>query len=403
MNDSRPDISEGIAEARKGDVYALRGWLARGGDPDAHDPAGWTPLLWAAARGHHEAVQFLLDNPIRRADPFVAHRDSGALPIHMAGQSGCVSSALHILAEAPSQLDALLDLNGHTALLQAVFYGHRDLALELARRGADTSITTARGLGPVELARQFQNQPMVDLLLPFDRPAEAKSAYYRGYLDRIAPVVPEEERPLQELADALVEAISAGIAKTLADPTRMASVLAEVESIVGRGADVNRLGGPLQQPALIVAVTGNNGLPGVPEVAALRLAIARCLLDHGADPTLRELHPMAAQTIIRAAVFNHLDILRECAKVLTPQRLADAINEYPAVNGLTAMHDTVLRATMAGPDRLEGYLDQARFFVSSGGRVDVEDFAGVTQRDIADRCEKPEVRKRLLDILDGKE
>jgi hypothetical protein len=67
------------------------------------------------------------------------------------------------------------------------------------------------------------------------------------------------------------------------------------------------------------------------------------------------------------------------------------------------MHDTVLRATMAGPDRFEGYLDQARFFVRSGGLVDVEDFSGTTQRDIADRCTKPQVRARLLAVLDGGE
>jgi hypothetical protein len=110
---------------------------------------------------------------------------------------------------------------------------------------------------------------------------------------------------------------------------------------------------------------------------------------------------MGAQTIIRAAVFNHLDILRMCAKVLSAKAMADAINEYPVVNGLTAMHDTVLRATMAGPDRFEGYVEQTRFFVEHGGRTDIEDFAGVTQRDIADRCADPEKRKRLLAVIDA--
>ena len=294
-------------------------------------------------------------------------------------------------------------MNGHTPLLQTVFYGHLPLARLLLERGADTAITTARGLGPIELAAQFQNQPMVDLLRPYDKPASEKAAYYERYLRRIAPAVPDGERAEQERADRLVAAIADGIARGIREPGTTAETLRQVRQLVEEVADVNRLGGPLQQPPLVVAVTGNNGLPGVPEVARLRLEIARLLLERGADPSRREKHPMGAQTIIRAAVFNHLDILRLCGEHMTPEALADAINEYPLVNGLTAMHDTVLRATMAGPDRFEGYLDQARFFVQSGGRVDVEDFSGTTQRDIADRCTKPEVRTRLLAVLDGDE
>ncbi len=112
---------------------------------------------------------------------------------------------------------------------------------------------------------------------------------------------------------------------------------------------------------------------------------------------------MGAQTIIRASVFNHLDILKMCAQYITPQQLMDAINEVPLVNGLTAMHDAVLRATMAAPDRFEGYLEQVRWFVAHGGRSDMEDYAGVTQRNIAEKTDKPEVRRRLLAVLDGKE
>ena len=187
------------------------------------------------------------------------------------------------------------------------------------------------------------------------------------------------------------------------DPLSVPGTLAAIKDMIEKkGADVNRLGGVLQQPPLIVTVTGNNGLPAIPAVAELRLALAEYLLAHGADPTLHERHPMGAQTIIRAAVFNHLDILKMCAKVLTPDKHTEAINEIPVVNGLTAMHDTVLRATMAGPDRFEGYLEQTRWFVQNGGRSDIEDFAGTTQRKIAERAKDPEVRKRLLNVLDGK-
>lgn len=392
-------IQEGILAARKGDTASLKEWLGRSENPNQYDTEGWTPLLWASVRGWHETVSLLLAN---KADAGMAHKISGALPIYMAGHSGSVETARILLDQRPGDLNAVMDMNGHTVLLQAVFYGHLELARFLLERGADTSITTARGLGPMELCTQFQNKPMMDLVRPFDRPAADKAAYYQQYLKRIAPVTPASERPAQELSDRLVLTIENGIREALQAPQAAETTLMRVRELVDQGADVNRLGGPLQQPPLIAAVTGNNGLPAVAAVAALRLKTAEFLLSRGADPALHEKHPMGAQTIIRAAVFNHLDILKRCAGHMSPRKLADAINEIPIVNGLTAMHDTVLRATMAAPDRFEGYLDQARFFVLNGGRVDLEDFSGVTQRNIAEQKARPEVRQRLLDVLDGK-
>ena len=399
----RQDIHEGIEASRKGDVRRLKSWLQDGNNPNVHDFSGWTPLLWAAVRGHYEAVALLLDNEYTKADITLPHRESSALAIHMAGHSGNVQTATIILDHLPDHLNAVWDLNGHTVLLQSVFYGHLDLARILLQKGAETFITTARGLGPMELSIQFQNKAMTDLIRPFDSTSEAKASYYQTYLKKIAPIVPPEERVEQALADQVVSAIEEGIRKAMKAPDTMWETLATVRDLVeNKKADVNRLGGVLQQPPLIVTVTGNNGLPAVPAVAELRLRLAEYLLARGADPTLHERHPMGAQTIIRAAVFNHLDILKMCARFLTPEKHTEAINEIPVVNGLTAMHDTVLRATMAAPDRFEGYLEQARWFVENGGRSDIEDFSGITQRNIAERAKNPGARKRLLDVLDGK-
>lgn len=393
--DPTPELA--VAAVKAGDAAALDAWLAAGGNPDADDSDGWTPLLWAAARGRADLAARLL---ARGARPDTAHGRSGALPIHMAGHSGDVATARLLLEAAPAHLDAVWDLNGHTVLLQAVFYGHRDLARFLVERGADTAITTARGLGPMEFARQFEDRGMMAILAPHDSPAEAKAAYYARFLARIAPVVPPEEAAAQALADRLADTIQTGLPAAGRDPQTAAATLAAVRALVETdGADVNRLAGPLGQPALIVAVTGNNGQPPSPAAAALRLAIAELLLAHGADPTRHERHPMGAQTVIRAAVFNHLDILRACGRRLSPAALAGAINEIPVVNGLTALHDTVLRATMAAPEHVEGYVEQARWFMQNGGRSDIEDFAGTTQRAIAERCDRPDVRARLLEVL----
>ena len=396
---SAASIAEILRAARDGDVERLRQWLAGGGDVNAADGDGWTPLLWASARGKTEVVRFLIASG---GDAGSAHAVSGALPLHLAGQSGSVACAEALLAARPDLLDAVLLLNGHTILLQAVFYGHIELARFLLERGASTTMTTARGLGPLELAAQFQNEAMAQAIRPYDAPAQAKAAYYKTYLERIAPDVKPEDRQRQTLADKMVATIETGLKAAVADAGAVETTLAEIRTLVeAQGADVNGLGGALGQPPLIVAATGANGFPAVAAVARLRLTVAEYLLDHGADPTLRERHPMAAQTIIRAAVFNHLDILKLSARFVSAERYADAINEIPAVNGLTAMHDTVLRASMAAADRFEGYLDQIRWFVSHGGRSDIEDFSGLTQRHVAERVSSPEVRARLLEALDS--
>ncbi len=394
-------IEPAIEAARRGDAPALKDWLERG-NPNTHDRQGWTPLLWAAVRGHREAVETLLDHPLHPADPSVPHAISGGLAIHLAGHSGDVDTVLAIVDRVPEQLNSVWDINGHAVLLQGSFYGHIPLAKALLERGADMTITTARGLGPLEMATQFQNLQMMDLLRPYDVSTEAKAAYYRSYLARIAPKVDPADREEQDIADRLVATIEHGLHRAAADPTAAASVLAEVRALVGRVADVNRLAGPLQQPALIVASTGNNGWPADPVLADLRLALADVLLEHGASPLVCEKHPMAVQTIIRAAVFNHLALLKRCAQVLTAQELADGINMVPSVNGLTGMHDTVLRSTMAGEDRIDGYLAQVAFFVASGARIDLEDFSGVTQRHLADRELDPRRHARLVDFLEGR-
>ncbi|MGM0509492.1 MAG: ankyrin repeat domain-containing protein, partial [Fusobacteriota bacterium] len=357
----------------------------------------WTPLLWASARGNAEAAKVLIENG---ADLDMEHKISKGLPIHLAGHSGDVETSKVILEAKPEHIDAVWDLNGHGILLQASFYGHLDLAKYLVKEGADTSITTARGLGPYEMAQQFQNQKMMDIIKPYDSTDEEKAKYYEKYLERIAHDIPEDEKEIQALSDELIDVIMDGIKEAMEDESAVDKTLKKVKEIVEKeDFEVNRLGGPLYQPPLIVAVTGNNGLPTIPHVAKLRDEIAKILLEKGADPKLHEDHPMGAQTIIRAAVFNHINILRMCAEYMTPQELTDAINEIPTVNGLTALHDSVLRATMAGPDKIDGYLDQIKFFMDNGGRSDIEDFAGTTQKNIAEKCDKKEVREKLLNIL----
>lgn len=392
------DLDAAIAQAKAGDIAGIGQWLAAGGAIDGYDADGWTVLLRAASRGHAELVGALLE---AGADPKQGHKLSAMLPVHVAAQAGDVATVAKLIDAAPDTLDAVYDINAHTPLLQAAFYDHPDLADYLAKRGADTAMTTARGLGALELALQFQNERMAAIIRPFDKPQAEKARAYAVYLARIAPRIAPGEEGAQEKANRLVATIETGLKQAAADLATVDATLAAVRDLVEKeGADVNRLGGGLQQPPIIVAVTGNNGFPPSEAMARLRLELVRYLIARGANPLGREEHPMGAQPVIRAAVFNHLDILKLISEHCSAQDYADAINEIPLVNGLTAMHDSVLRASTAAPDRLPGYLAQIEWFVTHGGRSDLEDFSGTTQRQLAERAGDGSARDRIIAILD---
>ena len=383
-------ISEAINAARAGDCEELQQWLSKGNSPDGYNSEGWTPLLAACARGRSDVVALLLGYT-PPADVGLSHRKTEALPIHMAGQAGNLEVVERLLTKAPEHLDAAWELNGHTLLLQAVFFGHIELTELALRRGANAAATTVRGLGALELAQQFDNQELAAIVRPFDRSAPDKAAYYKALLKRIAP-----------LHDRLVTTIEDGVMDTDANDGSAPAVMEAIRKMADDGhAGVNALGGPLQQPPLVVAVTGNNGKPANPFRAMLRLQIAEFLLERGANPLVQERHPMAVNAIVRAAVFNHLDILKRMAGSITAQQLAAALNERPAVNGMTALHDTVLRASSAAPDVRPGYVEQIKWFMARGAQSNIEDFAGRTQRDLAMAVQDANVRRILLDALDG--
>jgi len=393
-------LSEAVSASARGDAGWLRDWIARGGNPDAANEDGWTPLLIASARGRASSVDALLNNPVRKADPGVRFAPSGALPIHMAGESGDVDTARLLLAARPGDINEAWLLNGHTLLLQAAFYGHVDLAKFAIAQGANPAATTLRGLTALDFARQFDNRPLIDALTASAPALEAKEAYYKALLERIREPVPPGEEAAQSRSDEAAASITDALEQAGNHPESTDALAAQVAAKLD-GVDPNRLAGVLRQPLLVVAVTGNNSGPHPEAAAALRLVIARQLLDRGASPLAKEKHPMGADAIIRASVFGHLDILKLMGARITAAELAAALNEIPAVNGLTALHDAVLRAGTAPADRLPRYLDQIRWEVASGARSDIGDFSGRTQRQYAESIADPERRAAVVAALDS--
>lgn len=57
------------------------------------------------------------------------------------------------------------DLYGRTALHLAVLNGHVAVAAKLLKAGADTDIVDYKGVGPVHIAAEMENEEMILLLM----------------------------------------------------------------------------------------------------------------------------------------------------------------------------------------------------------------------------------------------
>ena len=87
--------------------------------------AGWTPLAYAASKGHTDVVKFLLDH------------------------------SAYIDAAAP---------NGTTPLMMAAYFGYDDTVRALLDEGADPKLKNAMGFTAVDLAVQGQHMGIANLI-----------------------------------------------------------------------------------------------------------------------------------------------------------------------------------------------------------------------------------------------
>ncbi len=400
--------------ARSGDVGGVSRHLRAGGDPDLCDLQGWSLLAAAAVRGRADVVRILLSADVsggRSADPGLRMPEADALPIFWAGQSGDIETVAALLRARPEQLFATSSVNGHTVLLQAAFFGtqrHRDLIAWLLEHVSDIldlhgeeqveatrnrllAACNVRGYTARTMAQLWNNQAIAAVVDPLDHSTEQdRDDYYRRLLAAIAEPPPSDpvERDAQQRTEQLLATIGDGFAAMTAVATddsavalREAALLEAVSAqLEDERLDINRRGGPLSETPVIVAVTGTDASPRIGEA---RRRLLTLLLEHGADPDLPERHPMAVDAVIRAAVLNHFDCLKEIARFRPPLAFAAALNERPAINGQTALDDTVHRALTASDDTVQSHLDQIVWAVGHGARTDIPDFTGVT---VADRA-----------------
>ena len=151
--------------ARTGSAPAIKALVARGATVKVQEAwMGETPLSWAAAENHPQAVAALLElsadpNARSKALSFPEFRwvtsgmvstalpRGGWTPLMHAARQGAIDGA-RALADGGADLN-LKDPDGTTALVLAIINAHYDLAAMLLEKGADPNVADTSGMAAV--------------------------------------------------------------------------------------------------------------------------------------------------------------------------------------------------------------------------------------------------------------
>ncbi len=261
--------------AHKGDGEAVRLLLAAGADVEAANRYAVRPLMLACARGSASAVEALLD---AGADPNAALPE-GETPLMTAARTGDVR-IIRMLLAGGADLEVRERWRGQTALMWAAAENHPAAVHTLIELGADVDDRSTAGWSALLFAVRAGRREAVRALL--DAGADVN--------DTIRPVRSPEDtaggRPSRGDPAAGNEGTSALVVAVTNAHFSLAAYLVE------RGADPNAAAQgwtALHQLAYTRRPNSGKGMPPVEMVDRLdTLAFARFLLDHGADPNLRQ-------------------------------------------------------------------------------------------------------------------
>lgn len=167
--------------------------LEHGADVQGPSPDGqWTPLVWAAYRGHVSMVKLLLDwhadatekggNPIHYAgqrqhkdickllvergaiDDLIPSGNSDLVELFRAAYSYDDAGVVRVLERHPELVTAT-DRNGRTALHEACTNGDTRMVKALLRLGVDRAVVDRFGHTALDRARSHRHKSVVKLLL----------------------------------------------------------------------------------------------------------------------------------------------------------------------------------------------------------------------------------------------
>ena len=272
--------------ARSADWGAVRALVEQGADVAARQGDGATALHWAAYWDEVELAGLLIE---AGADVDAAN-DLGVTPLWAAAENGSAAMARRLL-DAGADPNVPL-LSGETPLMTAARVGAADVARHLLDAGAGVDATGARNQTALMWAASQRHSAVVDILLAHRAAVDARSDTWT----EVVKTTPEPWNP------EYVAEIPQGGYTPLLFAARVGD-LASAKLLVAAGADVNDQP-PYGTSATVVAAHSGHG-----DVAAFLLAegadpnaadagytalhaailhkdaaLARALLDHGADP-----------------------------------------------------------------------------------------------------------------------
>lgn len=322
------------AAIRDRDAAAMLDRLRAGADANARDPEGLTPLMIAAGHGEVLLAEILL---AAGADVHAIEPRMGATALHKAAQGGN-PDMVALLLRAGAFVDQQTPIVGNTPLIDAVLHRHAATVDRLLLGGARTAIANHSGQTALAIAREDGA----------DAIAARIAAHDRALAGQVAGLT-------------LIAAVTAG------DD-------AAVEQALAEGAS------PDQQMPMAGSPDDNYTALGIAARQG-HLAIARQLLDAGADPG-RVIGLMRGTALHDATYFGHPAIVR----LLTAgDATAAGLRLQGAYNGMTALHDAVWQR----------HADVVRALIDAGAPLDLRDHSGATPRDLALRHRQPELAALL--------
>ena len=149
-----------LKAAANGGSRQIRQLLAQGARLEAVDEGGWTPLLWASARGNEDAVGALID---AGADKQAVTRRERQNALTVAAKWNRVGVVVELMKRgvAHRQRDAI----GWTPLMWACLKGRTDVVAALLDGGDDLETSDPDGNRPLILAARQGRIETAKLLL----------------------------------------------------------------------------------------------------------------------------------------------------------------------------------------------------------------------------------------------
>lgn len=227
-----------------GDIPKMNALIAQGGNINAPNYLGWTPMYSVVINGRKDILLLMLE---KGADINAKNRD-GDTPLFPSASSGRKEIAELLLAKGANVNVA--NNNGRTPLHVAVDQGQEDMVALLLAHGATVDAKLDDGITPLHLAAKQDNKAIVEALLscganPNARTAENPQARYH-FRENWTPLHFSSEEGKQEV----------------------------VELLLAKGADINAQDQDGLTP-LMRALYGKHG------------AIAEALIVQGADVKIR--------------------------------------------------------------------------------------------------------------------